>query len=250
MAGIMDMFKFGNQSAATPVPQVQQNTPAQPGNISATPPALAPTPGQGVVPNTDLSVQVSADTPKSPLDAFTDIWNTDKTNQVQSGPMFNVDPAELQKAAAKNDFSKIISQEVLQKIQGGGEGATQAMLSAMNSMSQSVYAQSAFATTKIVEQALERQAAAFEAKLPTLIKSQNVSDNLRSTNPIFNHPAASPILEVLKSQVALKYPNATSQEQMTMANDYLSSFAQAANPTPASSNVAKPGEVDWSAFLS
>lgn len=246
----MDIFKFGGNSAPNTAPQnptqnPAANTPAVPGNFPATPPVLTAIPGNGTVPAD------STNTPTSPLDAYSDMWNTDPTKlQQQNQPLFNVDQQKLYEAAARNDFSKSLSPELLQKIQAGGTEATQAMLTAMNQMTQRGYAESAFATTKIVEQALEKQRQAFEAKLPALIKSQNVSDNLKNQNPIFNHPAAAPMLESLKANIAVKYPNATAQEQQKMAEDYLTSFAQAATPiskTTSESNKAS-GDFDWSNF--
>lgn len=239
----MDMFKFG--SSNPPAPQ-QNQQPAQPGNISPNPPALQAVPGQGTTPVTDTPASES--TSKSPLDQYTDLWKTDANQTTTPAPLFNVDQNKLLEAASKNDFSKVLSPELVQKIQSGGADAMQAMLQAMNQMSQNVYAQNAFATTKILEQALEKQAKAFEEKLPSIIKSQNVSDNLRNENPIFKHPAAATMLDSLKAQVAIKYPDATAQEQMKMAQDYLISFAQVASPAAATKSESKSGEVDWSRF--
>lgn len=243
---VMDKI-FGAFKPAEAAPAQQQQQ-VQPGNMPAqnTNPALE---GNPTVPAS--SMQDPA-TPVSPLDEFKTIWDNDP-NAAPKTPekLFNIDPAKLAAAAKNNDFTKAITPEMMQAIAAGGEGAVAATLAAMNAMSQKTFGDSALATTKIVEQALEKQAKAFEEKLPSLIKNQNLSENLRNTNPIFNHPAAAPILDMFKNQVAQKFPNATAAEQQEMAMKYVKSFAEAANPAaPTQAQQAAASETDWSSFLS
>jgi hypothetical protein len=242
---IMDKI-FGAKpvaAPATPAPQAQ----VQPGNIPETNinPAMA---GNPTVPAESMN---PAD-PANPLDQFKDMFAVDpNAKPVEKEKLFNVDPAKLQQAAKGNDFTKVISPEMMQAIAAGGEGAVAATLAAMNAMSQKSFADSALATTKIVEQALEKQQKAFEKQLPSLIKNQNLSENLRNSSPIFNHPAAAPILDMFKNQVAQKYPNATAAEQQKMAQEYVQAFAEAANPAkPTPQQAAAASETNWDDFLS
>lgn len=239
---IMDKI-FGAKPVAAPVapaPVAQQ----QPGNI----PEQNMNPPMGSNPTVPAS---SMNEPANPLDQFKDMFAVDpNAKPVVKEPLFNIDPAKLQAAAKGNDFTKVITPEMMQAIAGGGDGAVAATLAAMNAMSQKSFGDSAMATTKIVEQALEKQQKAFEAMMPNLIKTQNLSDNLRNSSPIFNHPAAAPILDMFKNQVAKKYPNATAAEQTEMAQGYVKAFAEAANPPkPTQAQQAAASETDWGSFL-
>ena len=153
-------------------------------------------------------------------------------------------------AAGKIDFSKVISQDDMAAITAGGEDAVKAFASAMNKMSQSVYAQSAYASTKLIERAIADAKSGFMKDLPTHIKRQNMSDSLLTENPAFRNPAVKPIISVLQSQIATKYPDATSTEVNQMVNNYLkdlgSAFTTPQQETPATN---APEEFDWSQYL-
>lgn len=248
--GIMDMFRPQAPAQAAPAQQqAPAPTPGTPGNMPAAP-VVSNMPGTGVTPNNSVANQPDNTTSQSPLDAFKDLFTIDPatSNPANSIPTFNVDQAKLREAAAKNDFSKVIPPELLEKIAAGGAEAQQAMMAAMNAMSQRVYADSAFATTQILEAALKKQAEAIESRLPGLIKNQNLSESLRTENPIFSHPAAAPMLDTLQKQVLQKFPNATVTEQKEMAQKWLLSFAEAASPVSKVTETAGKGE-DWSAFF-
>lgn len=241
---------FGNTS------QQQQpagtSTSTQPGNLPANDPGS--TPPQGVSGNIAVAGEGSNNSPASPLDEFKGLWENDPNAKNEDQPFgFNVDPQKLMEAAGKVDFTKAIKPEDLQAITAGGDGAKEAFMRAMNSVTQSSYAQSALATSKIVEAAIAQAQERFEAKLPSYIKKQNLSNSLREDNPALSHPAAAPILTALENQLTVKYPSATGAEIKKMATDYLTSFATAASPKkpdePKSKAKGANSEVDWSSFL-
>lgn len=234
------------QQAATPAPTPQ---PQQPGNLPATPlPTTAP---EGVPGNIDPA---APKTPESPLDQFKDLWQNDPNAENKNAPInFNVDQTKLMEAASKVDFTKILKQEDLQAISAGGEGAVAAFAKSLNSVAQSVYAQNAMATSKIVEAAVAQAQDRFASQIPDMVKKQNLSNSLREENPALSHPAAAPILTALENQLTVKYPNATGSEIKKMATDYLSSFATAASPKkedPATTATSGKKEQDWTDFLS
>ena len=227
-------------------PQVQQQQPGTPGNIPAVNnnPAMASNP---TVPAASMEV---SNISQSPLDQFKDVWQTDP-NAVAPEAMFaGVTQQSLQTSAKKNDFTKVVTPELMSAIAAGGEGAIQATLQAMNAMTQKGFGDSAFATTKIIEQALEKQQAKFEAMLPNLIKSHNVGESLQASNPIFSHPASAPVLEMFKTQAIQKYPNASAAEIQKMASDYLVAFASVGNPVKPTASQARElkNATDWSTF--
>lgn len=233
-------------SPATPTPQA-----TAPGNIPAGQVESTMVPGNGVVPASALTPNPSPDPAiASPLDGFKDFWDTDPQLLANSKPkpIFNVDPKKLAEAAAKNDFSKVVSPEMLQKIQAGGPEAAKVLIDAMNQMSQKSFGDSAQASVAMIEAALEKQREMFEAKLPSLIKSQTVSESLRNESPVFSHPAAAPVLEMFQKQAAIKFPTSTAAEHTQMAKDWLKSLSEAGTPKPAAP-ANKPGEYDWGKFF-
>jgi hypothetical protein len=240
---------FGMAPAAAPVQQPQnQNTPTPPGNIPTqnTNPALANNP---TVP-ADSMVEIKSE-PKG-LDAFADMWNI-KPEDAPKPPesaFSGITPEAIRKVTGNTDFSKVITPDLLAAISKGGDEGVAATLQAINLAAQESTATSAENTMKLVDAALSKQREQFQTMLPGLIKNQNVSDNLRSKNPIFNHPAAKPMLEIFQTQLALKNPTASAAELQQKAEEFLVSFAQTANPAkPSKAEVAKSNETDWSEFF-
>lgn len=265
--GIMNMFSNlmsggGNGGNAQPNPTAQSATPQTtpnpggPGNLptgaaatGATPPGAAP---NGQIPATDANGAVVAPTPFAD---FQDLWKNEPTNPNAPAPgvFGTVDPAKFMEAAGKIDFSKVVTPEQLTAISSGGEAAMAAFAGAMNKVAQGVYAQSAYATTKIVEQALSRSKESLLAELPQHIKRQTVTDSLRSENPIFNNPAVTPIISALEAQMTVKYPNASAPEITQMAKQYVealgSSFAPKPKAEPGAPGNARTQQQDWDAWV-
>jgi hypothetical protein len=244
---------FGNNnpapstpSATSPANPAELNTSGNPAlGTNPTVPATVDANGNPVTPTTPA-------TPATPLDAFAKLWEDapNPTGDNANAGLFNVDPEKLKAAAASVDFTKSLTPELMQQIAGGGENAMKAVMEAMNKTAQATYAQSAMATTKIVEKAVEKANADFMAKIPSMLKSQNLSNSLLEENPALSHPAAAPLIDAVQKQLTTKYPNATSSELNKMAKEYLSEFANVAvvKPAPETPKPAK-GEVDWSQFL-
>lgn len=258
MSGVMSMFSnlFSSgapQQPASPTPptppQGVQAPAGTPGNIPATAPNTGVT-TPGSAPNGQLPA-VST----TPLDEFKDLWQNapvDPGAPSKSGAVFgDVDPKKFMEAAGKINFAQHITPDILQAIQQGGDGAVQALATAVNTATQGVYAQSSYAATKMIDQALAKAREQFLGELPQHIKKQNVSDTLRAENPIFSNPAVQPIISALEAQMAVKYPNASSSELTAMAKQYVSalgtSFAPKPPETQQQQNASK--DYDWSTFL-
>jgi hypothetical protein len=251
---IMDMFR----TAVTPNPAAAQvpGTPATPGQIPAGKPtpteANATTAANGVVPD-----GASNEPAKPPIDEFKDLWQPPAVdpNAPKDTNIFNVDPKKLMEAAGKIDFSKVVKPEIMARVVAGGEDGAKAMMEAMNVVTQQVYAQSSFATTKIVEQAVAKATEQFTAKIPDLVKQQQLRDSTLTENPALSHPAAQPVVQAIQTQLQLKYPNATAAELRSMTSKYFDGLLEAANApkTAAAAEVAATKkaatETDWSTFL-
>lgn len=250
--GIMNLFN-NIMGKGTPAPA--PNNQGTPGNLPAgTAPdnSVVGAAPNGVIPANPNGNEIKDPTPFAD---FKDLWKTDPVDPNAPNPNASVfgaiDPKKFMEAAGKIDFSKAISPEQLQAIQTGGEPAMAAFAAAMNKVAQGVYAQSAFATTKIVEQAVAKSKESFLAELPQHIKKQTVTDSLRAENPIFSNPAVQPVIAALEAQMTVKYPNATAPEITAMAKQYVealgTSFSPKAKVDPNAPKGAK-GEIDWSEF--
>lgn len=249
----MDLFR-SSPVTGTNNPAVinQQNNQSQPGNIPQNS-AIQSTPGNGVVPANQEN-STASEKEESPLDSFKDMWkNEDKSDDSQEHNMFNVDQSKLLEAAKKVDFSRAISPELIQKISAGGEEAAAALPQILNQVTQTVYAQSTLASTKIMEKALEQQREQFQKELPNIIKSHSLNDSLRNDNPIFSNPAVAPMLDMVKNQLVLKHPDSTASELQKMAIDFVEKFAKTLSPpkedVDKKGNSTSKGE-DWSKFFS
>lgn len=215
----------------------------------------------GNAPQQNAPTQVTPTTPPvpaepavavSPMDEFKSLWEPSATPNVDGTLPANMfagaDPTKMLEAARKVDFAKSVPPEVLAKITAGGPDAAAAFASAINDVAQRSYAQSSFASTKIVEAALAKFQEGIEARLPGQVKNFQVRESLRESNPALMHPAAAPIMEALQAQLTVKYPNASVAELQGMASQYLTSFTTAAAPKPATQAVS--ASEDWDKYFS
>lgn len=216
---------------------------------SSTTPAAAPAPVAAPVPVTPVAPVVEN---VSPLDQFSSLWEPSSTPTAPDGTlpanMFSgTDPAKMLEAARKVDFAKSIPPDVLAKITAGGPDAAAAFMSALNDTAQRSYAQSSFASTKIVEAALAKFQEGMDQRLPSQIRNHQVTQSLRESNPALMHPAAAPIMEAMQAQLSVKFPKATVSELQGMASQYLTAFNTAANPVKSEKVSAAE---DWDGFFS
>lgn len=247
MAGFRTVIGGGNQNTA-PNP----NNQGTPGNLPA---SMA---GQGAAtladgttaPNGLIPAETNKDdASKSPLDAFSKLWEADANPKKADGPLFTMTPEAVAAAAATQDFRKSITKEQLTAIGKGGAEAVEAFSTAMNTVAQDAYARSAVAATKLIEAGLAKNNASLESKFAERIRSSNVSDALRTENPAFSHPAAQPLITAMEQQMLVKYPQATASEIRSMATDYVKAFASVVAPVTPTPNPNATQETDWSTFL-
>lgn len=253
----------GVSNSSQPAPQANQPAPQSaqpsPGNLPAEAPGMQssqnnPNAPASQNPQAPQNPAADGDTQVTGLDQFKELWSpVESPAGGQQQQLFNLDPKELMTAAQKIDFAKVIKPEQLQAISQGGEAAVQSFASALNTVAQTVYAQSAHTTAKLVEQAIAKSQESFRNELPQHIKRQTVSETLRAENPALSHPAASPILGALEQQLTMKFPNASAHEISGLAKNYLESFASSfQKPQTApqgNGNQAGQDETDWSKYL-
>jgi hypothetical protein len=231
---------------ATGTPANGAPAPAAPAApVAATPPA-APT------------VPAAPAAPVSPLDQFTKLWQTPTnadgtpkqvpTNQLNQ-PIFNFDAKAVSESASKMDFTSSIAPETIAKALSGDASAFAA---ALNQAVQTAVVGMTLNQGQLINQAVTANNARITDSLPTHIKRAQLND-AESSNPVFDHPAAQPLVQSLKQMAFAKDPSASPTEINKMVADYLTGFATAVNEnSPAAiqqkATVAK-GEQDWSSFL-
>lgn len=249
---------FGGAPTAIQQPMSQQQA-ANPNNQGMVPTGAAnpgtPLAGTAASPTMDNNGLVPTQPVQqveepSPLAAFEKIWETPPTDPNANKPMFaGLDANKLMEQASRIDFSKAVTPEMMTKINAGGEGAMQALVEAMSKVGQTVYAQSAFATTKIVEKALSEQQIRNDAALPNMVKKFSVNENLVADNPILNSPAVAPLVDALKTVLIQKNPTATSSEIQSQVVDYFAAMGKAFTITPAAPKKAAKSSEDWATYF-
>jgi len=239
MPSFLDMFK--PQPAATPAPA----TPGT-GKIADVVPQVTAVPGQGTVP--DNTASTGADTPVSPLDQFKTLWENDPNAKPPAGNYVpeTIDPAKLQEVMGKVDLRNAITPEIQAAIAGGGDGATVALMEAMNLVAQQTLVQSTMVANKMQEQNIIKTQQAILAQLPKLLKEQNLTTAVQAVNPAYTNPAVAPVIDALKSQLATKFPDATTADLTKMTQDFVAAFGATLNPAPAAPAI--PNEQDFSGW--
>lgn len=214
----------------------------------AAPATAAPEAGQQPAPESQAPAA-------NPLDDFSKLWEAPKEGDPKPtnfdpSALFQIDPAKVQEAVGQMNFAGSVTPELLQQIAGGGEDATKAFMTAMNSVAQQAFAQSMIGSAKLVEQAMTKANTSLDARLKEGIRQQQVSTSLRDSNPALSHPAAQPLVAALEAQFTQKYPTASHTEITKMAQDYLSKFASVVSPAqqPQQTPQSKQ-ETDWDLFL-
>lgn len=237
---IMDFFRPGNAASQQPVAQPQQTTNGQQ--------QTAPQPGmQGQQPTPDLAAVAE---PVGDLDAFKDLFtpvkkDPDAPADFNPGAIFNLDPAAMQEHISKIDFASAVTKDQLAAITEGGEGAMAAFVQAMNGVAQKTFQTSTIAAGKMVEQAMSQASQAMDKKIDGQVKQNQVSTKLLETNSALSHPAAAPIIGMIKAQLIAKYPSASADDIAKLANQYASEFANVAAGKKETPESQVPKGTNW-----
>lgn len=194
-----------------------------------------------------------APAPPAPMDKFSKIWETPpvdpKAPALPKSFLDSITTDVVNNAAAQVDFSKVITSEMLAAVQKGGAEGTAALVAALKSVGQDVYAKGTIAGTAITKRALEEQHANFLKDLPNLIRQHSIKGSGKNKNPLLNNPAVKPVVAALESQLAVQYPDATSVEIGNMAEEWFLESSKAFAPTnPSSKTRTRPEDIDWDTF--
>lgn len=229
------------------------------GGAAPTPaPAPAPeqssmnNPGAGVTDPNNPTIPPNS-VPADPLDSFKTLWEneTDPTKQTQPQTIYGqIDPKKVFESAGKANFANVITPELMQAAQQGGESGVNAMVTAMNAIAQQVFAQSTLATTKLIDNALGKNRDQILGEIPQHITKSLVTNQLRIDNPVLSNPAVAPIVSAIESQLVTKFPQATPADITKMAQQYILNLSSVFNPqSPQTQETKRPNEEDWNSFL-
>lgn len=236
------MFDIFKSNAPATAAQVTGQPPAQP---SITPPETPTSAANGVTPHgTGVPVE------PAPLDKLATMVqpNTTKPTTPTDDSIFGkVSPQDLMAAAGKLDFTKVIGKDIIAAAAAGGEEGVQALIQAMNTVSQHVYAQSAAASTALIEKALNTNNERLTERLPSALKHHAINDQIAS-NPILGHAASKPILDGLVASLREAHPDAPADAIVAKANEYLTTYT---TQFLASTAPAKPTDdgMDWEEYF-
>lgn len=263
MPSIMSLFGGKAPAAATATAPAAADPATQQVQLVAA--GANPTVPSGTTPQSNGSVAAippAGTGDGSPLAGFADLWKADPNNtQVTPSlvPSFNLDHKGLMESASKVNFVSHIQPELVAKAMAGD---AEAFLSVINQASQFGYASATATTGELVKQSLGKaQNVLQDSVLPSALRQQAISQALNESNPVFQSPAVAPMLGMLKTQLAAKYPTASPQEIAAHATQYLAGMsemvvkASGGTVTPKGQQVgnrtgfSSPQETDWTNFF-
>lgn len=255
---IFDIFtKAQPVEPATPATPAQQPAPAatapvpaqvEPGNIPAT--TVPADPNNPLIPATTVKPVVETEKDNSPLADYSTLWDTvpkEKGKEGEPEPAAELTAENLQKVMAKADFSKVITSEQLTAIAAGGEEASKALPELLNAVVQAAMVQSTLINNQLTEKAVAKAEATASARIPALLREQAAASHAVDTNPIFKDPAVAPIMDATRTQLLLKFPDATPAKITEMTQKFILTMGEAFAPKPAVSETSD--ETDWNKFL-
>ena len=198
---------------------------------SAAPAAPAPAPA------------APAPAPASPLAAYADLWNTESPKPGETPPASvyaSLTPETVRAVAAKLPMSAGASPEQLAAIQAGGAGGVQAFNEVLQAATREAFVAATLANAQVSQRALDQQQSSLLSMIPQRVTQTQTQAEIFSRAPHLSNPAAAPVVEMLLSQVAQKFPNASPAEQAKHVETLLSAFgppaaAPAAAPAPSAS---------------
>lgn len=245
---------FGAPSTQTAPPQQQVAASPASNNPANNPAPTPPHSSEVTAPNGTVPSGANEDNKESPEDKFKDLWKNEPTDpNKQSQEPTGLTPQQMLEAAAKVDFAKVLDKDILVKITAGGEEATQALVQALNKVSQQTYAQTVLVTDKLITAQVQKAQEDFASKVPYLVKQQRVQDDLIKDNPAFKDPAVAPVVGLIQNQLAEKFPQATADEIKQMAIEYFTGAATKLVPpkkTGTPSGKKENTDEDWETWLS
>lgn len=250
------MELFGSPAAVQPNPgsPVQQQQAAVTNNPQNN--TLVPG-GENKSDGSVIAIPKAAEGDKSPMAEFGKLWDkTDKTKDLVSPvPTFNIDVAKQLENAKKVDFVQHVNKEALEK---ASKGDASALAQVLNEAAQAGFGLASTSSATLLQEALKQQADTFRDEyMPEVLRRNEVSQQLRADNKVFDDPAVKPMFSMLETQFAKQYPTAAPAEIKDHVTRYLAGMSKLiATAAPAEvAAEARPSVVkskagdDWTGFF-
>lgn len=256
MAGLFSNF-FNPATGGGTAHNAPQQRPGQTNLPQANP--------QNVLSPNNQQVPPQVQTPKEPetaasrMDKFTEMWQTRKNDKGEPvapaadplrQPIFNFDATKIQASADQMDFTDGVDPELVTKALGGDAVAfsdviNQAIRSAVVGMTLN--------SGNLINTALASNNERITSQLPTHIKKHQLQESSPDDNPVFNHPAAQPLVQTLKQIALAKDPNAKVSDINAQISQFLTGLSEAVLESDPARVKAKakttPPEQNFKIFL-
>lgn len=247
---LMDIF---NSFRAAPQPGPAGQPPTQAAAITAntTIPGATTPASDGSMP----AIPAAGKGDKSPLSGYADLWQASDNDArpIDWKPNIKADPVKVKAAAEALDFTSQIPAELMLT---ASKGDPAALARVMNLSAQGGFAKATETTAAIVNEALEKQGLKYKEEIiPAILKDFSTSQAVRADQPLYENPAAAPMLSLVENQLKIKYPTASPAEISAKAKEYVNQFAEVVVTSNGQQVTApvKPAahkqEQDWDKFF-
>lgn len=207
-----------------------------------------------VVPAAGTSNPITPTPEANPLDTMKALWQTDPNSAPSvdplATPLFNSDPAKIAAAASKIDLVSQIPADLMAKAMSGQDPAAFAQV--LNAVAQRTLATSTQLNAATVEQAAATNNQRMLQALPGKVRQIQL-DGMQPDNPLLQHEAAQPFLNMVRSQLASKNPGMSAVEINRQAESIVTGFAGAISPAATAQQPSQPangGGTDWDTWAS
>ena len=235
MMNVMDLFR---SASPAPAPATTNNGPA---------PAPAPdtNPGGANPPSPSPSPNAPAPPPANPLDIYSKIWD----NPVEEGkaPVFNLDPAIMDKVVGAQDFMQGADPELMTRAQTGD---TKAIMELIQYAGKQSYRAAMNHNSVLTGKFVEAREGYNEKNVNSRVRGELTNQSLADT-PNFKNPVVRKQLTDTAERLQRQYPDAAPSEIAKMTKDYFQELVSAISPTPAarSNNAGNNEDIDWDNFF-
>lgn|SRR5574343_23587 len=219
---VRDMFNGrrndGQQTQQQQPNQQQPNQQQQPASLDTTDPNAAP--GNQNVHPLDGFKDLFA--PNKPANQQGDANQPAQPQQVAGGPetprdYFNINREQFSKAMASVNPSQGVPPELMQKALGGDQ---QSLIDVINSVARNTLMYSVELNSRLGNQALNSGFTELNGSFDSRMRDFTSRDALYSKDE-FKHPALRETAELVRSQLARKFPDATANEIEGKVREYL-----------------------------
>ena len=238
-------------AGATDQQQGQQGQPGQQGQQQVAQPGQQQ-PGQVQQPAGVQAPAGSSAPAASPLDAFAGLWQTQQQEPkadpltAEVIPMGAEQLQALQQRVSNVNFLSGVKPESVAAALGGDQAA---FMSVINSAVQAAMLQSVRVNNTMLNAAVNQRTQEIMKALPSNVQQALTANQLRQDLPIFNHPAAAPVLAALEQNLTLNQPGITPAQATQVAKSYLQNFFaefSGTNPNQQQQTTTTPAGIDWS----